>query len=286
MNTTAGFLKRHSLACGVALMFALTWPIDLANSGVLPFEVPFAIYIVLGWGFVVAALTMTGLTLGTSGVTALLKRFLIWRVGWRWYFAAFLLFPAIFAAAVGLNALLTQAPADFGAVMAHKIFGAAADLPLLVLPYFLFDAITNGEEMGWRGYVLPRLQGRHSALAASLILGVMWGVWHWPKFLAPGASATAGWFMIKIMADGILYTWLYNGTGGSLLLTTILHAAGNTAGAFLPMANTVSGENMSVLVFAIAMEIGAAVLVTIYAGPENLSRRAAKQVQPWGERAR
>jgi hypothetical protein len=122
MNKTTAFLNRYSLVIGILLMFALTWPIDLANSGVLPFQVPFVVYIFLGYGFGIASLLMTGLTLGKASVIALLKRFLIWRVGWRWYLVAFLLYPVILISAVLLNAALTHAPIDFSEVFAHKIF--------------------------------------------------------------------------------------------------------------------------------------------------------------------
>ena len=73
---TKDFLKRHSLVIGIALMFLYTWTIDLSNSGVLPFQFPFAVYITLGWGFIFASLLMTGLTLGKGAVIALLKRYL------------------------------------------------------------------------------------------------------------------------------------------------------------------------------------------------------------------
>src|SRR5688500_4205165 len=119
MNQTTAFLKRHSLVIGIILMFLLTWPIDLANSGVIPLRVPFAVYILLGWGFILASLAMTGLTHGKEGVIALLKRFLIWRVGWKWYVVAFLLYPGIFVSAVLLNAALSQTPIDFSTVFAH-----------------------------------------------------------------------------------------------------------------------------------------------------------------------
>ena len=278
MQSIKTFLKRHSLIAGLILMFLMTWPIDLANAGALPFQVPFAISILMGWGLSIAALIMTGLTQGRHAVVTLLKRFLLWRVNWKWYLVAFLLFPAIFSSAVMLNALWTQTPIDFSTVMAHKIFGASAELLLFIVPFFLFDAITNGEELAWRGYVLPRLQAKHSALVASLILGVIWGLWHFPRYLAPGNTGPFGWFMVKVLADAILYTWVYNNTRGSLLLVTILHAAGNTAGAFLPMANSVSGENLGVLIFAIVIELVVAVAVTLYAGPARLSRTEPKQV--------
>ncbi len=70
MKTLAEFLKRHSLMCGILVMFALTWPIDLTNSGVLPFQAPFPLYILLGWGFIAASLIMTALTHGASSVIA------------------------------------------------------------------------------------------------------------------------------------------------------------------------------------------------------------------------
>ena len=279
MNKTTAFLQRHSLVIGILLMFVLTWPIDLANSGVLPLRVPFVVYILLGYGFVFASLIMTGLTLGKEGVLALLKRFLIWRVGWRWYLVAFLLFPSIMVSAVLLNAAMTHTSLDFSQVFAHKIFGPSANLLVLLAPYFLFEAIANGEEIGWRGYVLPRLQVKHSALVSSLIVGVIWGFWHFPKFLAPGNNSSFALFMVKTLVDAVLYTWLFNNTKGSLLLTTLFHASGNTAGVFLPIANTVAGKDIGTLIFQVLLQIVVAVVVLRIAGPERLSRTEPVQVQ-------
>jgi membrane protease YdiL (CAAX protease family) len=279
MSSLRSFLRRHALAAGLVLMFVFTWPIDLAQAGRLSFKVPFALYLFLGWGFIAAALLMTGLTLGRAGVVALLKRFLIWRVGWRWYAVAFLLYPAIFVTAIALRAAWTGAAVDFGAAMARQFFGAGASLPLFILPFFLFEAIANGEEMGWRGYVLPRLQARHSALVASLILGLLWGVWHLPKYLGAEGGGSFGLMLVKTFADAILYTWLYNNTRGSLLLTTIFHATGNTAAFFLPLANTMSTRNTGALVIATVLIWLAAVVVTATTGPERLSRTQPRQVQ-------
>lgn len=277
MSSFRAFLRRYSLVAGLLVMFALTWPIDLANAGVLPFHIPFAVYLFVGWGFIIAALTMTGLTQGRTAVVALLRRYLIWRVGWSWYVVAFLLYPAIFLIAIALNAAWTGVPVDFGTTFARGFFGTSANLPLFILPFFLFDAIANGEEMGWRGYVLPRLQARYSALGASLLLGLVWGFWHLPKYLGPD-SGPFGLFMVKTVGDAILYTWLYNNTRGSLLLTTIFHAAGNTAGFFLPIANTLSSDNIGALIIAVVLLGLVAIVVTFLAGSERLSRADAKQV--------
>lgn len=273
------FLKRHSLVTGLALMFLFTWPVDLANSGVIPVKFPFGVYIFLGWGFIFASLIMTGLTFGRGGVLTLAKRFLIWRVELKWYLTAFLLLPAIYAAAVLLRAALTQAPIDFSTALAYRIFGSSANLPVYILPFLIFEFLSNGEEMGWRGYVLPRLQAKHSALASSLMLGLLWGFWHIPKYLAPDYSGSFALNMIKFVAEAILYTWLFNNTRGSLLLTAILHAAGNTAGVFLPMATTLSGSNTDTMIIIVTIEVLIAIVVTISAGSQRLSQTEAMLVQ-------
>ncbi len=264
------FLKRNSLFIGVCLMFLFTWPIDLAYAGLLPFQVPFPVYLFLGWGFVAASILMTWLTLGRTSVAALLKRFLLWNVGWKWYVIAFLLFPAIQMIALILNTLVSGTSPDFKDVFATGIFGESANLWLFVIPFFLIDAISNGEEIGWRGYVLPRLQAKHSALVSSLILGVIWGMWHIPKNLGDGEAGAFGLLMVRIIAEAILYTWLFNNTKGSLLLVTIFHAAGNTAGVFLP-----SGGQMELWVVGLTWV--AALVVIKQAGYLRLSPKLPVQ---------
>jgi len=273
MASPLEFLKRHALVIGILLMFLLTWPIDLSNSGALPFQVPFAIYLFLGWGFIFASLIMTWLTLGRGAVVALLKRFLIWRVGWKWYAAALFLFPAIALAAILLNSIISRQPIDFQDVYARDIFGEAGNLSVFILPFFLLDFIANGEEMGWRGYVLPRLQAKHSALVSSLIVGVIWGVWHLPKFLAPGDDRSPVWFIVEITLRAILYTWLYNNTRGSLLLVAIFHASGNTAGVFLPVFHP-GADTLQILLLA-----AVAAFIVVVAGADRLSRTQPKQMQ-------
>jgi membrane protease YdiL (CAAX protease family) len=273
------FLQRHALTLGIALMFLLTWPIDLAHSERLPLQVPFLLYLFLGWGFVVAAIVMTALTGGRAAVVRLLKRYLIWRVGWRWFAVSLLLLPAIIAAAVWLNAWTSDQPIDFTNVFAHKIFGASASLPMFVVPFLLTDAISNGEEIGWRGYVLPRLQARHNALVASLILGGIWALWHVPKFMAPGNTSPFALFFVRVVIETVLYTWIYNNTRGSLLMTTLAHASANTAGVFLPVANTVSGSDTHTLEIQIAIDAVVVLAVVAFAGPANLSRSVPRQTQ-------
>ncbi len=273
------FLNRHSLIIGLVLMFLYTWTIDLSNADVLPFEVPFPIYITLGWGFIFASLLMTRLTLGKDEAVTLFKRLLLWRVGWKWFLAALLLEPICIVAGVYINAMLTRTPPDFSAAMAYQIFGASAS-PLIFFPvFFLFDLITNGEEMGWRGYVLPRLQAKRSALTASLILGVIWAFWHLPKYVTHFNVVAFGWAVIHFLAFAVIQTWLYNNTKGSLLIAAVCHAMSNTVGVFMPMANTSSSETMGSYIFYVLLEVLAAIAVTVVAGSAHLSRMEERQIQ-------
>lgn len=272
-------LRRRSLVIGIILMFLYTWALDLSNSGVLPMQLPLAVYLTTGWGFFFVALFMTRLTLGAEATITLLKRFLLWRVDRKWYFVAFLLLPALQFASVLLTALLTGVPADFSNLKVFEVVPPSMNALILILPWFLFEMLTNGEEIAWRGYVLPRLQAKFSALTSSLIVGVLWSVWHLPKFLGTGPNGGRSfvWFTVFFLAAAVLYTWLYNNSHGSLLLVTLFHAANNTAGAFLPISFAVpggiAGNWMTVLY------VMAAIVVIILAGPARLSRTHEKQVQ-------
>ncbi len=278
MNAKTSFIKRHALVIGIILMFLFTWPIDLSNSGLMPFKVPFILYLFLGWGFIVAAVLMTWLTLGRMAVGQLLRRYLKWRVHWAWYLAL-LLMPAAAVLGVFLNAALTGSPADFSKVMADQLRPPGFSRLAFILPFFLIDLISNGEEIGWRGYILPRLQAKHSALAAALITGVIWGLWHIPKFLTHWDWGYFALFMLDIIAKAVFLAWMYNGTDGSLLLVAMAHAAWNTTGTLIPVASTVSAENLGALAMQVLVEILFVVVIVVSTGPADLPQTAPKQVQ-------
>ncbi|MDL1912505.1 CPBP family intramembrane metalloprotease [Chloroflexi bacterium CFX6] len=272
-------LKQHSLIVGLVLMFLYTWTIDLSNSGVLPFKLPFFVYITLGWGFIFVSVFMTRVTLGKDAMIAFLKRFLIWRVDWKWWLVALLLLPVLQFASILLTSWLTRVPMDFSHPMIREVVPLEAPLLALVVPWLVFEILTNGEEWGWRGYVLPRLQAKYNALTSSLILGVIWSVWHLPKFMGTGSGSERSflWFTLAHLALAVLYTWLYNNTRGSLLLVVLFHATGNTAGALLPVQFAVAGgieKNMMIVLYILA-----AVVVAFVAGAKNLSRTEEKQIQ-------
>jgi membrane protease YdiL (CAAX protease family) len=142
---------------------------------------------------------------------------------------------------------------------------------------FLIGGLVNGEEIGWRGFALSRLQAKHSALTASLILGLLWALFHLPLFFTRGdsfASTPPLSFLIRMLGAAILFTWLSNNTGGSLLLAYLMHAASNFWPRVLPMVAIVApfawlGDGVTI------MAVG---LVVLLYGPTHLSHKAVAEL--------
>jgi membrane protease YdiL (CAAX protease family) len=208
----------------------------------------------------------------------LFKRLFLWRVNWKWWLVALFLSPALQFAAVLLTPLLTGIPTDYSHQMLRDAVPLDTPLLALVIPWFLFEILTNGEEMGWRGHVLPRLQVKYNAVVSSLILGVIWSARHLPKFVGTGwnTNRSLTWFTLFCLSAAVLYTWLYNNSRGSLLLVVLFHATQNTTAMFLPVQLAVPGgitQNMETVLYVVA-----AITVTWVAGPARLSKITKKQV--------
>ncbi len=266
-------IRRYPLTIFFSLAYALSWPymiLDaLGSHGLLSFRLPMPLWIPMGYGPTFAALIVTGALEGKTGIRTLLGRLLIWRVGWPWYVVA--LFGAVILSAITvvLYALLSGTPPVVPAVSAQMLLTA----PLL----FLVGGLVNGEEIGWRGFALPRLLARHSALTASLILGVLWALFHLPLFFTRGdsfASTPPLSFLVRMSGAAILFTWVFNNTGGSLLLAYLMHAASNVWPRVLPMGAMIGPFAW----LPDAITILAVVLVVLIYGPAHLSRKAVTEL--------
>jgi membrane protease YdiL (CAAX protease family) len=271
------FLRRHSLPIGVLLMYAFTWLPYLASAGVIHLRFPIFIRILPGWGFIYASVLMTALVLGRRGVGDLLRRFLIWRVGWRWY-AALLIIPAVDLTGIFIHAAFTRTAPNFGSPRLVSSFGVSPKLALFALLAFVIDAVGNGEEIGWRGYALPRLQHRYHALYSAIVIGLVWALWHIPLWIRSWNPTAYAWYTLGVLAKSVFITWIYNSTGGSLLLATLCHATWNTMGSLLPLTATVSPGDIGTLAVIILVEVAVAAAIAVTAGPVNLSK-GARQVQ-------
>ncbi len=131
-----------------------------------------------------------------------------------------------------------------------------------------------GEELGWRGYALPRLQAKFSALVSSLILGVIWALWHIPTFyieFVAQSSIPVFWFFVEVTAISILFTWIYNNTDGSVLMAILFHASNNSVTPVLyPAVASVGYTNLFSKINALLI-LAAALAVLIIYGGEQLS---------------
>ena len=211
-------IARHSLVIFFPLAFLLSWyPWFLAlaqgrTSGPNPLG-PF-----------VAALIVTGLAEGWPGIRALLARIVRVRIGWRWY-------AVIFGLPVALCALALAVMMVFGQVTSAPSTTAWRELPERFIFIFLFIGL--GEEPGWRGFALPRLQKDHSPIKASLILAPIWGLWHLPLLGNEFPLAIVPAFLISLLAGTLIQTWLFNHTKGSVFAQMLFHATVNTVGAGL-----------------------------------------------------
>jgi len=180
-----GLLVRHPLIFYFLLAYAGTWlitvPLALSANGVglLPLGIPngSVIFVSAVWVLLcptLAAIIVTGATEGREGIGRLLRRYVLWRVGLRWYLIVLLGPPAI---------ILLATIVLPGALASFRTLAPLHPLPLLVsFPLVLIFGGALFEEGGWRGFALPRLQRLHGPLVGTLILGILWACWHLPLF--------------------------------------------------------------------------------------------------------
>jgi uncharacterized protein len=252
MGTITAFVKRHPLVVFFVLAYALTWPlIPLVSVSPL-------------WGFpalfgpALAAVIVAALTDGRPGLRDLLGRLVRWHVGARWYAVALGLPMVLALTAAGLNLLLgAQTSVNFGG--------------LSVLNFVVFVLIV-GEELGWRGFALPRLLAKRSALAASLIVGVLWGAWHLPTFFVAGAPQYGlpfSAFVLLTIAYSVVIAWVYVHARGSVLIASLMHGAINLSqGYFL------GGVDPAKEYWLLAAVYGVVTFVLVVVAGPNLSRKS------------
>ncbi len=209
----------------------------------------------------------------------LLRSLLIWRVNiWWWIFAIFfLIIPSV--SALYLFDLLGGPEVDWSGL--KPLYSV---IPTIIVLTVLAGL---GEEFGWRGFLLPRLQARHNALVASLIVGLVWGLWHIPLFLTPGTTQYA-WRMeagttiailgytLFCVAWSIQYTWVFNNTKGSVLLAALIHGAGNAwIGSYI---NVYRGHFWGIITFTVVM-LAVSIFIVLISGATNLSHTQNRIVQ-------
>lgn len=175
------------------------------------------------------ALALTARATGRTGVRALLGRLVQWQVSGRWYVFAFGYMAAIKLVVALIHRLLTGAWPALGTTPWYLMVAAT-----------VFSTVVGGqagEELGWRGYALPRMAERMGLAGASIVLGMIWALWHLPLFYFRPADTFGQSFVayaLQVTALSVAIAWLYWRTGGSLLLTMLMHAAINNTKDIIP----------------------------------------------------
>ena len=248
-TTLAGWMRRHPLIAYFSIAYAFTWsfviPITFSQRGLGLFSLPdpllFALFLLSTFsGPLPAALILTSVIDGVSGRRELLRRMFQWRVGARWYLFVLVAYPLIFL--VGLT--FTAGSAPWVALVQKWPLLFSFYLPTAAIG-IIFPGL--GEEPGWRGFALPRLQRQYGPLVGSLILGTLHGFWHLPAYFIPGAILKGRFDLtvfaantLSIVAMTLIWTWLFNNGGQSVFFAMFVHGTSNAVSGLIPrlMADT------------------------------------------------
>jgi membrane protease YdiL (CAAX protease family) len=237
-------IRRHndSLLAFFALTFAITWGLALllvlfpatikAWFGAVSVSNPLFILAVAGPSMAASILTLH--RAGWLGLLELYRRLIQWRFGVQWYALLLLGTPLVVFC--------------ISRVAGTKVIYDLST-PTLLMLHLLNELILGplGEELGWRGFALPRLLERYSPFKASLLLGIIWGAWHLPSFFVAGlpqSQLAIPMFMLGALCLSMLATWIFLHTGHSVLATVLFHFAVNSSmnifgvsnAAFVPVA--------------------------------------------------
>lgn len=272
-----GLFRRYPLWAYLVVAYAFSWalwsvllvtePPGAMQEGISPSFILLAIF--GGLGPSVAGIVTTSIVDGKEGLRDLFARLKRWRVNIGWYAAALLITPLVALATLAVEWALGMPTATLEEMM--------GSLPISII-WPIFAAL--GEEFGWRGFYLPRLQKRHTALWSSIIVGVAWGLWHIPTqvlaFRQYGLLVVLAYVfvvhIVAVTAQTTVMTWVHNNAGQSLLLMVLFHfGLTSTTLVLFPLSMSVTEGLRHQLIYAAFYWLAALVVIAI-AGPKRLVR--------------
>ena len=229
-------INKRNILGFVAIAYGISWicwlpivkfiPLNLSDSPkFVIFFLVFGIY-----SPTISALLCSAVIGGWPTVKALIKKYILWRVGAFGYFAAILFFPLVYVLCVFAFKV------SYGSIGSIH-FGVLPILPVLFFVSFFLGPL--GEELGWRGFVLPFLERKYGYIKGSIAIGVIWTFWHTPLFWAKSGTAISGYpvtflsvtiYLLFITGASFIFTWLYSSTNGSVFLSILLHLSMNASG--------------------------------------------------------
>jgi len=241
-------------------------PFFLESFGYVKWPVVLTVlFIIIGGGSpAFAAVIVTLFEYGKEGPSFLFRQFNPRYVSWVWFVVAVVLPFAIALCVIAFWCL-------FGHGYCFEAGLLKGLIPLLLSNF----AVNMWEEVGWRGYALRTLQMKYGALISTVIVGLVWALWHWPLFFMAGSSIATNYhnnyllFVSTTLFISVVYSWLYNSSGNNLLVVSLFHAASNTANTVLLAGAGVPFD--AAFIYLAVVGVLAVVLILVYR-PRYLSR--------------
>jgi membrane protease YdiL (CAAX protease family) len=285
MTTIKAFIKSRPVLIYFALTFVISWGcifIVIGPGGFLGTKeiaeelLPF-VYLATLAGPSVAGILLTGLIDGRVGFRELVYRLLRWRVGVQWYAVALLAAPILMIAILFALSLTSQ-------VFLPAIVIADNKTSLLLTGIVMGLVVGFFEELGWTGFAVPRLRLRYGTLTTGLIVGILWGAWHFPLFSGSGSSSGAlpqALYLAVLLFSflppyRVLMAWVYDRTG-SLLVVILMHAP-LAASQLILIPPTISGVHVVTYDLVFAAALWAFAVVVAVANGRQLEKESHRQI--------
>ena len=272
------WMREHPLLSFYLLALLFSWsvgiPLAFVGQGWTDISIPYWLHYLTSFGPALAGLILTAIISGRDGLRDLWSRITRWRVPEDYANFALFSVPMLFFVVVFTRRFIT------GTCTSLRELAQVNYLPYLgwlVLPLWLLT-FGYGEEIGWRGFALPLLQKKMDALKASLLIGAGWAFWHLPMFFYHKSYMNMDWFSVTgyvlgLLSASVVFTWLYNGTGGSVLMVAAWHALYDL------FSSSSAGGGMLPIVLTLAVIAWALVLVVIKK-PWGLMQQARQVIPP------
>ena len=270
-TTLSSWLKNNPIPAFFVLTFLIAWSLWLP-LGILAPENPY-LSLPGAWAPTVSAIILIGLSDGWDGIKRFLKKVTRRRVGFQWYLVVLFSVAVIAYLAIGFGMLFGISVPELSLPDGLPHDAIIGFLPII----FLVNIFLGGplaEDIGWRGYILPKMRERMSALNASLIIGVVWAIWHLPFFIFPSwRSIVAGtpfvWFLLLTTGWSVLFAWVYVNTE-SALMPVLFHAAINTTLGTLGVLGQANGDFMLLILNTALTWVVIGIVVAVFGA--NLKR--------------
>ena len=276
LDDISGFIRRHPISIYFVLVFIITWggilflvgPEGVPGEGMQLQRLFPLVFLAMIAGPSLAGILLTGITDGKDGLRRLFFRMSRWRVNIRWYGVALLITPLLLTAILAALTLISP-------VFVPGIITTSDRTALLVFSVVLGLAAGFFEELGWTGFAVPKMQLRYGAFVASLMLGLIWAMWHlladfWGGYAAFGMLYIPHFLLwvFALPAYRILMVWVYNNTG-SLLVAQLMHASYSGSQYLLGPSASAADNVLWNAVFSVSLWI--VVAIVFFVGGAKMS---------------